>query len=143
MKDVKTSDTHNFALVGHSSDGKTSLGEALLHAAGATHALGSVVEGTSVLNHLPEEQERHTSISSSFYGFDHGSQRFTLIDTPGDSNFLADGMIALAALDGAVLLVSGAGGAKVGTDRMFRACRSRDSSLRASTPNWIWSRSWS
>ena len=27
MKDVKTSDTYNFALVGHSGDGKTSLGE--------------------------------------------------------------------------------------------------------------------
>ena len=126
MKDVKTSDTHNFALVGHSGDGKTSLGEALLHAAGATHALGSVTEGTSALNHLPEEQERHTSISSSIYSFEHGDARFTLIDTPGDSNFLADGLIALAALDGAVLLVSGVDGSKVGTDRMLRACRRRN-----------------
>ncbi len=56
MKDVKTSDTHNFALVGHSGDGKTSLGEAILHIAGATGTLGSVTEGTSVLNHLPEER---------------------------------------------------------------------------------------
>ena len=30
MKDVQVSDTHNFALVGHSGDGKTSIGEALL-----------------------------------------------------------------------------------------------------------------
>ena len=42
----RSSDTHNFALVGHSGDGKTSLGEALLHAAGATPALGSVDDGT-------------------------------------------------------------------------------------------------
>ena len=32
MKNVKASDTHNFALVGHSGDGKTSLGEAILRA---------------------------------------------------------------------------------------------------------------
>jgi elongation factor G len=123
LKDVKTSDTHNFALVGHSGDGKTSLGEALLHVAGATHELGSVTEGTSVLNHLPEEQARHTTITSSIYAFDHGGKHFTLVDTPGDSNFLADGQVALAALDGAVLLVSASDAAKVGTDRMLRFCR--------------------
>ena len=123
MKDVKVSNTRNFAVVGHSGDGKTSLGEALLHVAGATHGLGSVTEGTSVLNHLPEEQERHTTISSSIYAFDAHDQHFTLVDTPGDSNFQADGQIALLALDGAVLTVSGVEGAKVGTNRMFRFCR--------------------
>ena len=125
MKDVKTDNTHNFALVGHSGDGKTSLGEAILHGAGATSTLGSVTEGSSVLNHLPEEQERHTTITSSLYAFDHGGKHFTLVDTPGDSNFQADGQIALSALDGAVLLVSAVDGAKVGTDRMFRFCRER------------------
>ena len=131
MKDVKVSDTRNFALVGHSGDGKTSLGEALLHVAGATHSLGSVTEGTSVLNHLPEEQERHTTITSSVYAFDAGGQHFTLVDTPGDSNFQADGQIALRALDGAVLLVSAVDGAKVGTSRMFRFCRDQGIPLLA------------
>ncbi|MGH0032107.1 MAG: elongation factor G [Myxococcota bacterium] len=120
---MKTSDTYNFALVGHSADGKTTLGEALLHTAGATSELGSVTEGTSVLNHLPEEQERHTTITSSLYAFDHGGKHFTLVDTPGDSNFQADGVVALGALDGAVLLVSAVDGVKVGTDRMLRFCR--------------------
>ena len=70
MKNVKVGDTHNFALVGHAGDGKTSLGEALLHFAGATTSLGSVTEGTSHLNFHPEEKERHTTISSSVFGFD-------------------------------------------------------------------------
>ena len=131
MKDVKTSDTYNFALIGHSGDGKTSIGEALLHAAGATPTLGSVTEGTSVLNHLPEEQERHTTITSSIYGFDHGGRHFTLVDTPGDSNFQADGVVALGALDGAVLLVSAVDGMKVGTDRMLRFCREHETPLVA------------
>ena len=82
MKDVQVSDTHNFAIVGHSGDGKTSVGEALLHSAGATRALGSVTEGTSVLNHQPEEQERHTTITSAIYSFDAGGKYFTLVDTP-------------------------------------------------------------
>jgi elongation factor G len=125
MKDVKVSDTHNYALVGHSADGKTSLGEAILHASGATSTLGSVTEGTSALNHLPEEKERHTTITSSVFSYDTGGKHLTLVDTPGDPNFAADGQVALQRLDGAVLLVSGADGAKVGTDRMFRFCRER------------------
>jgi elongation factor G len=123
VKDIKVSDTRNFAIVGHSGDGKTSLGEAILHVAGATQSLGSVTQGTSVLNHLPEEQERHTTITSSVYAFDADGQHMTLVDTPGDSNFQADGQIALRALDAAVLCVSAVDGAKVGTIRMFRFCR--------------------
>ena len=42
MQNVDTKNTRNFALIGHTADGKTSLGEAFLHAAGATHALGKV-----------------------------------------------------------------------------------------------------
>ncbi|HEX5065265.1 MAG TPA: elongation factor G [Myxococcota bacterium] len=123
MKDVNASHTHNFALVGHSGDGKTSLGEALLHQSGATQALGSVSAGTSVLNFLPEEKERQTTITSSVYAFDTDGLHFTMVDAPGDSNFQADGQVALHALDGAVLVVSADHGAKVGTDRMFRFCR--------------------
>jgi elongation factor G len=121
LKDVKN--TRNFAIVGHAGDGKTSVGEALLHVAGATQELGSVTEGTSSLNHLPEEQEKLTTISSALYAFDFGEDHFTLVDTPGNSNFQADGQIVLRALDGALLVVSASDGARVGTDRMFRLCR--------------------
>ena len=119
MKNVKVDDTRNFALIGHAGDGKTTVGEAILFACGATSAQGSVTDGTSSLNFLPEEKERVSTISSSLYAFDHSGKHFTLVDTPGDSNFQADGQIALRALDAAVLVVSAAGGAKVGTSRMW------------------------
>ena len=121
MKDVGVRDTRNFALIGHAGDGKTSLGEALLHRAGATKDLGSVDKGTSVLSPLPEEKERHHTLASHFYAFDWQGRHVTLIDTPGDPNFLADGEIELPALDGAVLVVSAVDGAKVGTERMWRS----------------------
>jgi elongation factor G len=123
MQDADVRDSRSFALIGHSGDGKTSLGEALLHAAGATRELGSVDKGTSVLDHLPEERERKASISSSLYAFEHAGHRWTLCDTPGDPNFLGDGQIALRALDGALLVLSAVDGVKVGTDRMWRASR--------------------
>jgi elongation factor G len=124
MQGPSANDTRNFALIGHSGDGKTSLGEAILHATGEKNTLGKVDDGTSSLDTLPEEKKRQTTISSSIYGFDGSGKRITLVDTPGDANFQADGQIALHALDGAVLVVSAVGGAKVGTERMWRSCQS-------------------
>ncbi len=124
MKDVPVAATRNFALIGHSADGKTSLGEAILFQAGAIPSLANVPAGASVLTTLPEEKERQGStISTSVYAFDHEGRHLTLLDTPGDPNFQSDGLLALHALDGAVLVVSAADGAKVGTERMFRSAR--------------------
>ena len=121
MKNVAVLDTRNFALIGHSGDGKTSLGEALLHCSGARPTLGRVDDDSSVLNYLPEEKASHSTISSHVHAFDHAGKHFTLVDTPGDPSFSGDGQIALAALDGAVLVISAQGGVKVGTEQMWRA----------------------
>jgi elongation factor G len=124
MKDVPVAGTRNFALVGHSGDGKTSLGEAILFKAGAIPALGNVTTGSAVLTTLPEEKERQGStVGTSVYAFDHGGRHLTLVDTPGDPNFQSDGALALHALDGAVLVVSAVDGAKVGTERMLGTAR--------------------
>jgi hypothetical protein len=121
MKDVAAADTRNFALVGHSTDGKTSLGEAILWKAGAIAALGNVTAGAAALTTLPEEKERQgASVSTAVYGFDWQGRHLTVIDTPGDPNFQSDGQIALQALDAAVLVVSAVDGAKVGTDACGR-----------------------
>jgi len=120
MKDVPVRDTRNFALIGHAGDGKTSLGEALLHRAGAIPSLGRVDQGTSHLSYLPEEKERHHTLTSSVYAFDWNGKHLTLVDTPGDPNFIPDAEITVPALDGAVLVVSALDGAKVGTERMWR-----------------------
>ncbi len=121
MGNVDVGKRRSFALVGHASDGKTSLGEALLAAAGAIHAPGKVDDGSSHLDTTPEEKERHHTLSSSVYSFDWDGMQLHLVDTPGDPNFQGDGKIALRALDGALLVCSAVDGAKVGTDAMWRA----------------------
>ncbi len=131
MKNVKVNDTHCFALIGHAADGKTSLGEAILHHAGATTALGAVSEGTTHLSALPEEKERQSTMTSSIFGFEWSGKHITLVDTPGDPNFQADGQITLCALDGAILLLSATSGPKVGTQRMWQFCRSQEIPLLA------------
>ncbi len=121
MQNTDAAHTRNFALIGHAGDGKTSLGEALLHTAGAVRELGSVDGGTSHLDVGPEEKERHHTLGAHVYGFDWNGLHLTLVDTPGDPNFQGDAQIALKALDGAILVVSAVGGAKVGTERMLAA----------------------
>ncbi len=124
MKDVAAADTRNFALVGHSTDGKTSLGEAILFKAGAIAALANVTSGGAALTTLPEEKERQgASVSTAVYGFDWQGKHLTLVDTPGDPSFQSDGQIAVRALDAAVLVISAVDGAKVGTERMWRTAR--------------------
>jgi elongation factor G len=123
MQKTDAAHTRNFALIGHAGDGKTTLGEALLHSAGAVKELGSVDGGTSHLDVAPEEKERHHTLAAHVYGFDWNGLHLTLVDTPGDPNFQGDAQIALKALDGAILVVSAVGGAKVGTESMYRAAQ--------------------
>ena len=120
MRSVEIQNTRNFALIGHAGDGKTSLGDAILHAAGAIEDPGKVDAGTSVLNYLPEERDGHTgSIAAHFYSFDWNDHHLTVVDTPGDRNFQGDGMVALQGLDGAVLVLSAVDGVKAGSEKML------------------------
>jgi elongation factor G len=121
MQNVEVARTRSFALIGHTADGKTSLGEALLSAAGAVATPGSVDAKTSHLDSTPEEKERHHTLACAVFGFDWNGHHLTLVDTPGDPNFQGEGAIALAALDGALLVVSAIDGVKVGTESMWRA----------------------
>jgi elongation factor G len=133
MQNVDSQNTRNFALIGHAGDGKTSLGEALLHKAGAIPELGRVDDGSSILNYLPEEKDGgHTaSISAHVFGFDWEGNHLTLVDTPGDRNFHGDGVVALQALDGAVLVLSAADGVKAGSEKMLGAARESGASVLA------------
>src|SRR5260370_11151413 len=102
------------AVLGHSHDGKTSLCEALLHTAGATQRLGSTDQGTSILDHEPEEQKRSISISAAVAHCDWNGVRINLIDTPGFQDFAGEVSQALAAADAAILVVSaGSAGTEV------------------------------
>ncbi len=125
MKELgnEVANTRNFALIGHTGGGKTTLAEALLFAAGAITAPGSVAEGNSHLDTTPEEKERQHTLSSSIYTFNHPHHdgfRLTLVDTPGDPNFQGDGQIALHALDGALLVLSAVDGVQVGSESMWQ-----------------------
>lgn len=110
----------NVALVGHGGSGKTSLAEALLFVAGATTRLGSVDQGTSILDYDPEEQARKISLGLAVASLDWNGHKINVIDTPGYADFAGEARAALRAADLALFVVSAVDGVEVGTELMWR-----------------------
>jgi elongation factor G len=119
MTGTTTEAIRTLALVGHAGCGKTSLSEALLHAAGAIPAMGSLERGTTVSDFDPlEKQHAHSLYATPMY-FDHGGTRVHLIDTPGYPDFLGPAISSLEAVESAVIVVNAATGIELTTSRMM------------------------
>ncbi len=108
-----------FAIISHGGAGKTSVAEAMIFGAGATTRLGKVDESSSVLDFEPEEIKRKATISSSVYSFTWKKQPFTLIDTPGDFNFIAETKTSMQGGDSVVVLADAVDGVRVQTEKVW------------------------
>jgi elongation factor G len=116
----------NVALVGHRGSGKTSLNEALLFQAGAINRLGSVTDGTTASDSDPDEKARQMSISAALSSFEWQDRKVNLIDTPGDSSFIADALGALRVCESAVFVVNAVMGVEVHTNRLWQRAAELD-----------------
>ncbi len=96
----------NVAILGHSHDGKTTLAEALLFAAGGTPRLGSTDQGTAVLDYEPEEQRRHISIQLALGFLQWRGRQVVLLDTPGFQDFEGEVRQALSVAGSALIAVA-------------------------------------
>ncbi len=114
----KPQDIRNIALLGHGGSGKTSLAEAMLHAAKVTGRLGSVADGTSHLDHSDIAKERGHSVDPALANFEHGGMLINLIDGPGYPDFIGGAIGALSGADVAVLVISATAGIEVNTRRL-------------------------
>ncbi|MEK7377959.1 MAG: elongation factor G [Candidatus Binatota bacterium] len=117
----------NVGILGHGGAGKTSLGEAMLFAGGASQRLGRVEDGTTIFDFEPEEIRRRISLSTAFHSLSWKKVRLTLIDTPGYAAFLPDTINCIRGLGGAVFLLNPSTGLRVETERLWT--RANDCSL--------------
>jgi len=121
---------HNVGILGQGGSGKTSLGEAMLFAAGASQRLGRVQDGTTVLDYEPEEIKHHVSISTAFHSLSWKKHALSLIDTPGYAAFLADSINCMRAFGSAVFMLNPSVGLRVESERLWaRANENRISRL--------------
>jgi elongation factor G len=109
----------NVALIGHRGSGKTSVCEAILFEAGVINRLGRTDEGSTLSDFEPDEHEREMSIGASVASFDYHDRKINLIDTPGESSFVADVVAALRVVDSVVVVVNGVMGVEVQTERLW------------------------
>ncbi|MDA8169793.1 MAG: elongation factor G [Nitrospiraceae bacterium] len=109
----------NLAVIAHGGAGKTSLIEAMLYDAGSTDRMGSIQDGTTVMDFEPEEIERKATLGTSAAFCQWKGSRLNIIDTPGLINFMEETHESLRAADGAVLLISPLSGVKAETEKVL------------------------
>jgi len=127
MKSVDLPHLRSVVLAGHAGSGKTTLGEQLLHRAGAVPRLGRVDDGSSHLDFEPEEQKRRESLSLAVATFEADGTRITLVDTPGYLDFAAEVVSGFHAADGAVIVMDASGGVEAGLEYAVALARGTQS----------------
>jgi elongation factor G len=125
MREYKSAEIRNVAVVGHGASGKTTLVDALAFISAASKRHGSVRDGTALTDHTPEEIERGYSINVGCAFAEWADTKINLIDAPGYLDFQGDAVAGLAAADGALLVVGATAGVEVGTEKMFREAITR------------------
>src|SRR5215475_6504971 len=93
---IEVGKIRNVGIVGHGGVGKTSLVEALLHAAGAVTRLGKVDDGSTTTDFDPDEIKRKISINT------------------------AVAWAGLRVVEGAVVVVDGVAGVQVQTEKVWK-----------------------
>jgi len=125
MKDYMVKDIRNIAVLGHGSEGKTTLVESMLYAAGVIDRQGRVEDGNTVSDWDPEEIKRHISISASVAPVEIHGKKLNIIDVPGYFDFAGEMPGPLAAVEGAALVMSAVTGLSTGFEKAWNATGKR------------------
>lgn len=110
----------NIGVIAHIDAGKTTTTERILYYAGQTHRIGSVDEGTTVTDFMPEERERGITIQSAAVTLDWKGHQINIIDTPGHIDFTAEVQRSLRVLDGGVVVFDGVAGVEPQSETVWR-----------------------
>ena len=107
-------------MTAHADSGKTTLSEALLYLSGEIRKQGRVDHGDAFLDTHSIERSRGITVFSK-QAVIHGDDAvFTLLDTPGHTDFSAEAERALSVVDYAVLVISGTDGVQSHTETLWR-----------------------
>ena len=130
MKNIPIDNVRNFALMGHTGSGKTSLIDSMLFKLGQVDRMGSPENGTSVADWTDEEKAHGISIwAKPFDGVYTAAsrkvRRLVMLDTPGFADFIGQMISAAEITDAALLTIDASAGIQVGTQRAWKACEKR------------------
>ena len=110
----------NIGIIAHIDAGKTTATEMILHHSGRTYKIGSVDEGTAVMDWMEQERERGITITSAATTCHWREHRINIIDTPGHVDFTAEVERSLRVLDGGVVIFDGVAGVEAQSEAVWR-----------------------
>jgi len=99
-----SSQSRNIAIVGPASSGKTSLLESLLFVSGNITRKGSIKQGNTVGDHLPEARDRAMTVEINTAYATCNDLQFTFLDCPGSIEFAQETQNTLVGVDAAVVV---------------------------------------
>ena len=122
MKDYQAKNIRNISVVGHGSEGKTTLVEALLFTAGAIDRQGRIEDGSTTTDFESEETKRGISISAAMAPLEWKNTKINLIDIPGYFDFAGEQSGPLTVCEGAIITVGAVSGLNVGAEKAWAMC---------------------
>jgi len=131
MKNIPIDNVRNFAFMGHTGSGKTSLIDSILFKLGQVDRVGSPADGTSVADWTDEEKAHKITIwAKPFDGVYTAAsrkiRRLVMLDTPGFADFIGQMVAAAEVTDAGLITVDASSGIQVGTQRAWKACEKRN-----------------
>ena len=122
--DEKRSNTKLTAgILAHVDAGKTTLSEAMLYCAGMLRKLGRVDHRDTFLDTYALERDRGITIFSKQARIRSEDLELILLDTPGHADLSGETERAMAAMDVAILVISGTDGVQAHTDTLWSLLR--------------------
>jgi len=116
MKVYDMKKLRNLLLLGSSGAGKTTLAEQMFFKCGATTRLGKIDEGNTVMDFDPEEGAKQMSLGLSIGFGNHKDHRINILDAPGCPDFVGDAIVAIEAVETALVVANATGGFEVGLE---------------------------
>jgi elongation factor G len=115
-----TEKIRNIALLGHGSNGKTTLAESMLFLTGGTDRLGKIVDGNTVGDSEAEEIKRQISISMATMYAEYKDCKINILDTPGYFDFAGEVAEALRVADAGIIVCGAKDGITVGLEKSWK-----------------------
>ncbi|MBS1959810.1 MAG: elongation factor G [Bdellovibrionales bacterium] len=110
----------NIGISAHIDAGKTTTTERILYYTGRTHKMGEVHDGTTIMDWMPQEQERGITITAAATTTSWKDKTINIIDTPGHVDFTIEVERSLRVLDGAVVVFCAVGGVEPQSETVWR-----------------------
>lgn len=110
----------NIGIIAHIDAGKTTTTERILFFTGKLYKIGTVDEGTAVMDWMVQEQERGITITSAATTCFWKDKNINIIDTPGHVDFTVEVERSLKVLDGAVIVLCAVGGVQPQSETVWR-----------------------